>query len=188
VLHRARSEHGREVVGPLYQALGRNIFDSEPTSPPPEQGDLDLRGTESFLAPILADVGLPRHLVEALDDDSLDLEIQTETDEALALTGKDVGTPIIHFQGRRRMRSGGVGEGNREDLNLKRLVATFKSLSPRQRRFHAHARVDRDPTGDVHRLRRRVSQPVKVQFRRTTSNCNSQRSAFPQVRAGFWSG
>ena len=98
VLHRARSEHGRDVVGPLYEALGNHIFDSQPTSPTQERGELDPRGTASFLAPILAEVGLPRPLVEALDDDSLDLEIRTETDEALALTGKDVGTPIIHFQ------------------------------------------------------------------------------------------
>ena len=40
----------------------------------------------------------PRHLVGALDDDSLDLGIRAETEEALALTGKNVGTPIIHFQ------------------------------------------------------------------------------------------
>jgi hypothetical protein len=33
-----------------------------------------------------------------LQDDALDLEIRAETDEALSLTGKDVGTPIIHFE------------------------------------------------------------------------------------------
>jgi 2-hydroxychromene-2-carboxylate isomerase len=98
VLHRARSEHGREVVGPLYEALGGRIFDSAPASPAPGNDELDLRGTAAFLAPILAEVGLPQDLVQALDDDSLDLEIRMETDEALALTGKDVGTPIIHFQ------------------------------------------------------------------------------------------
>jgi hypothetical protein len=32
------------------------------------------------------------------DDTSFDAELRRETDEALALTGKDVGTPIIHFQ------------------------------------------------------------------------------------------
>ena len=37
-------------------------------------------------------------LAEALDDQSWDTEIQRDTDEALALTGKDVGTPIIHFE------------------------------------------------------------------------------------------
>jgi hypothetical protein len=37
-------------------------------------------------------------LAEALDDTSLDAELRRETDEALGLTGKDVGTPIIQFQ------------------------------------------------------------------------------------------
>ncbi len=98
VVHRARSEHGRDVVGQLYEALGSHIFELPAHEPHPGAGELDPRGTASFLAPILAEIGLPRPLVEALDDDSLDLEIRRETDEALALTGKDVGTPIIHFQ------------------------------------------------------------------------------------------
>ena len=46
---------------------------------------------------MLAEAGLPAGLAAALDDESGDVEIQAETDEALALTGKDVGTPILHF-------------------------------------------------------------------------------------------
>ena len=38
----------------------------------------------------------PTGLVVHLDDTSRDAQIQAETDEALALTGKDVGTPILH--------------------------------------------------------------------------------------------
>ncbi len=41
---------------------------------------------------------LPTALAEALEDESYDAEIRAETDEALAQTGKDVGTPIIHFE------------------------------------------------------------------------------------------
>ncbi len=37
-------------------------------------------------------------LGDALEDSSIDAELQRETDEALGLTGKDVGTPVIHFQ------------------------------------------------------------------------------------------
>ncbi|HYH29405.1 MAG TPA: hypothetical protein VD903_03385, partial [Pseudonocardia sp.] len=37
-------------------------------------------------------------LADALDDPSWDVVVQAETDEALALTGKDVGTPILHFE------------------------------------------------------------------------------------------
>ena len=94
----ARLSQGREAVGRLYAALGKHIFDSGPPG-----GDritdegLDYRGTRAFLAPVLEDAGLPADLAGALDDDEHDLTIRKETDEALAVTGKDVGTPIIHF-------------------------------------------------------------------------------------------
>lgn len=98
VVSRARSEHGRDVVGPLYAALGSRIFDSEPPTRDLRQEEgLDYRGTRSFVVSVLDEVGLPASLADALDDDALDLEIGAETDEALSLTGKDVGTPIIHF-------------------------------------------------------------------------------------------
>jgi len=96
VAARARAEHGREAVGPLYEAMGRRIFDSEPV---PETAEAHgRRGTREFVAPILAEAGLPEGLAEALDDDGRDAEIRAETDEALALTGRDVGTPILHFE------------------------------------------------------------------------------------------
>ncbi|WP_328812077.1 mycothiol-dependent nitroreductase Rv2466c family protein [Rhodococcus sp. NBC_00297] len=91
-----RAEHGREAMGPLYAALGARIFDAEPV--PDEAGAHAHRGTAEFLAPILAGLGLPEHHVRALDDTSFDEEIQASTDEALSLTGKDVGTPIIHVE------------------------------------------------------------------------------------------
>ena len=45
----------------------------------------------------LAEAGLPESHAASLDDEGRDAEIQAETDEALALTGKDVGTPILHI-------------------------------------------------------------------------------------------
>ncbi|MDQ2957514.1 MAG: hypothetical protein M3Y42_11170 [Actinomycetota bacterium] len=94
VAARTRAEHGRAAIGPLYQAIGSRVFDAA------DSHDLDgaYRGTHEFLAPILAEVGLPANLLDALDDESLDVELQRETDAALALTGKDVGTPIIQFE------------------------------------------------------------------------------------------
>jgi hypothetical protein len=56
------------------------------------------RGTREFVRPILAQVGLPIELADAVDDESWDDEIRRETDEALSLTGRDVGTPIIHVE------------------------------------------------------------------------------------------
>ncbi|MDK3255371.1 hypothetical protein [Blastococcus capsensis] len=93
VAARARAEHGPDAVGPLYAALGAQIFET-----PNEPGDEVRRGTREFLEPILAEVDLPADLADALDDAVWDEQIQAETDEALALTGKDVGTPILHFQ------------------------------------------------------------------------------------------
>jgi hypothetical protein len=95
VAARTRAEHGRDAVGSLYAAMGARIFDAPAD---PGQADDGYRGTRSFVEPVLASAGLPADLAEALDDDSLDAEIRHETDEALALTGKDVGTPIIHFR------------------------------------------------------------------------------------------
>jgi Mycothiol-dependent nitroreductase Rv2466c len=95
VAARTRAEHGREAVGRLYAAMGARIFDTPADSSTADRGH---RGTREFAAPVLADAGLPPGLADALDDGSLDAGIRQETDEALALTGKDVGTPIIHFQ------------------------------------------------------------------------------------------
>ncbi len=100
VAARTRAEHGREAVAPLYAALGARIFDTSP-DPADRPGDPEpgaRRGTRAFVEPVLARAGLPTSLAEALEDESWDAEIRHETDEALALTGKDVGTPIIHFE------------------------------------------------------------------------------------------
>jgi len=66
-------------------ALGTRIFDAPADS---GQADGGYRGTPAFLAPVLAEAGLPATLADALDDTSLDAEIRQETGEALALTGK----------------------------------------------------------------------------------------------------
>jgi hypothetical protein len=92
VAARTRAEHGPDAVGQLYQAMGSHIFDAN------NEGDRVDRGSVGFVEPILAEVGMPAQLADALDDSSLDAILRAETDEALALTGKDVGTPIIHFQ------------------------------------------------------------------------------------------
>jgi hypothetical protein len=95
VAAKARAEHGRPAVGPLYAAIGARAFD---TAPDPAQTAPGFQGTRACLEPALAEAGLPPDLAEALDDESFDAKLRAETDEALSLTGKDVGTPIIHFQ------------------------------------------------------------------------------------------
>ena len=92
----ARDAHGPEVVGDLYTAMGGSVFDVDP--PADEAAHRDAMGTAAAVVPLLESVGLPAELADALDDESWDAVIQAETDEALALTGKDVGTPIIAFR------------------------------------------------------------------------------------------
>ena len=95
VAARVRAEHGRDAVGPFYEAIGTRIFDTSRDVDPLSASDQASRRT---LEPLLRDAGLPTELAEALDDQTLDDEIRAETEEALALTGRDVGTPILHFQ------------------------------------------------------------------------------------------
>jgi hypothetical protein len=90
-----RAERGRDAVGPLYEGFGTRIFDtSRDVDPLSASG----QGSQDMLEPLLRDAGLPTGLADALDDQTLDDEIRAETEEALALTGRDVGTPILHFQ------------------------------------------------------------------------------------------
>jgi hypothetical protein len=95
VAARVRADHGREAVGPLYEAIGTRIFDTPRDVDPLSASD---QGSQRTLEPLLRDAGLPTDLAEALDDQTLDDGIRAETEEALTLTGRDVGTPILHFQ------------------------------------------------------------------------------------------
>jgi hypothetical protein len=95
VAARVRAEQGREAVGPLYEAMGTRIFDtSREVDPLSASG----QGSRSMLEPLLRELELSTEFVDALEDTSLDDEIRAETEEALTLTGRDVGTPILHFQ------------------------------------------------------------------------------------------
>lgn len=93
VAARVRAEHGRDAVGPFYEAVSGEIFDS------PGAAGLTAatRGSRAFAGPLLARAGLPADLADALDDTRWDAEIRAEGEEALSLTGRDVGTPIIWF-------------------------------------------------------------------------------------------
>jgi hypothetical protein len=88
---RVREEHGTDAIGPLYEALGELLYERT------DQPDEGRSRTRAIAAEALGAAGLPARLVTALDDEELDAVVRTETDEALSLTGKDVGTPILHF-------------------------------------------------------------------------------------------
>jgi len=93
VAARARAEHGRDAVGSFYETVSAEIFDA----PGAAELTAAARGSRAFLEPLLATAGLPARLADALDDPRWDEQIRAEGDEALSLTGRDVGTPIIHF-------------------------------------------------------------------------------------------
>ena len=93
VAARARAEHGPQALDPLYATLGRHVFEDPDGQPLPERAT-----SREFVEQVLTGAGLPTGLAGAVDDESWDAEIQEETDAALALTGKDVGTPILHFR------------------------------------------------------------------------------------------
>jgi hypothetical protein len=90
VLAHVRDDHGPEAVARLYPALSSRIFDVEPH-------EYDAGDIGPLVTAALADCDLPEALTAQLDDDSRDAQIQAETDDALTLTGKDVGTPILHI-------------------------------------------------------------------------------------------
>ena len=93
VVHRAREAHGAAVVGGLYEALGRRVFGVGAEAPAVAER---LR-TGDLVEPALAEAGLPVGLVGALEDRDRDDAIRAETEEALALVGRDVGTPVLRF-------------------------------------------------------------------------------------------
>ena len=98
VAARARHDHGAQAVDALQSALGAHIFDTPPPETAGDEADRHRHGTREFVEPILREVGLPTDLADALDDTSWDDAIRADGDEARALTGKDVGAPIIHFE------------------------------------------------------------------------------------------
>ncbi len=90
----ARQEHGAQVLDRLYPALGNRIWE---VAREDAGGDVAAR-VPALAREALTEAGLPVELADVLEDASWDAEIQAETDTALSLTGKDVGTPILHFQ------------------------------------------------------------------------------------------
>lgn len=92
VADEVRARHGEAAVGPYYQACGEGIFDAGPGAQEAAQRDLD-----GFARACLERAGLDPDCATALDDAGHDGVIQAETDRALELAGRDVGTPILQF-------------------------------------------------------------------------------------------
>jgi hypothetical protein len=94
VAARARAEFGVEAVDRLQSAFGRIVFERAPWADMDER--TAVQGYADHVAPALVEAGLPASLLDALHDQSWDAEIRQESTQARELTGKDVGTPILH--------------------------------------------------------------------------------------------
>lgn len=87
-----RQQAGPAAVAALYEAMGTAIFEDSP-----EAQRAGLADPRKLAATALATAGLDASLAAAVEATGHDPTIQAETDQALSLTGRDVGTPILHF-------------------------------------------------------------------------------------------
>ncbi|GLW14072.1 DsbA family protein [Streptomyces kronopolitis] len=83
----AEQQHGSEVLGPLYTALGTRFH---------HQG---LERTRETLVDALKEAGLPAELADAADSDAYDAELRASHKEGIDLVGQEVGTPVIAVPG-----------------------------------------------------------------------------------------
>ena len=83
VMEAVRAGEGDEPIGELYRVYGQHIHHEKDTKVDP--------------ATALREAGLSSGYAHAFDDPSWDTTIRTSMDEGLALTGNDVGTPLLAF-------------------------------------------------------------------------------------------
>jgi predicted DsbA family dithiol-disulfide isomerase len=84
----AEQAHGSDALGPLYTALGNQFHLAKA---PRERATIDAA---------LAEAGLPAALADAMDDTSYDEAVSRSHHEGMDPVGDDVGTPVIHVDGR----------------------------------------------------------------------------------------
>ena len=88
-----RQANGTPAVGDVYRAMGSVIFEDSRS-----RHEKALADPMGLATAALDSAGLDSTLASAVDDTSHDPLISAETAEALELTGRDVGTPILHFE------------------------------------------------------------------------------------------
>jgi predicted DsbA family dithiol-disulfide isomerase len=83
----AEHKHGREILLPLYTAIGTRIHNNGQAL------------SRALLAEAIAEVGLEPELVDAMDDSSFDDSVIASHREGMDQVGDNVGTPTISFNG-----------------------------------------------------------------------------------------
>lgn len=83
----AEAQHGNDVLGPLYTAIGTRVH--------PHGRDLDRQVIEEALA----EVGLPAELITAADSTEWDEKLRASHHDGMDRVGMEVGTPVISVDG-----------------------------------------------------------------------------------------
>lgn len=87
VVTAAEQKFGRDVVLPLYTALGDRIHQQQLGS-----------GRDTIVA-ALEEVGLPAELADAADSEEYDKELTASHHRGMDPVGDEVGTPVLHIDG-----------------------------------------------------------------------------------------
>ena len=83
----AEQEHGSQVLGPLYTALGTRFHHDKA----PRDRDT--------ISAALAEAGLPPGLADAMDSTDFDAAVRASHADGIDRVGYDVGTPVISVNG-----------------------------------------------------------------------------------------
>ena len=87
VITAAAHLHGEKHIKALYDAMGTRRH-------PGGRSD-----TAAIIAESLAEVGLPPELADAAGSDEWDAQLRASHEQAIALVGDEVGTPVVAFNG-----------------------------------------------------------------------------------------